>query len=46
VYDSDLKRKVSATSSFQKMASGKALNEETNFDVGVNIVFVGLMVKK
>ncbi|MDH6312995.1 DNA sulfur modification protein DndD [Parabacteroides sp. PFB2-10] len=40
VYDSDLKRKVSAASSFQKMASGKALNEETNFDVGVNIVFV------
>lgn len=40
VYDSDLKRKVSATSSFSKMASGKALNEETNFDIGVKIVFV------
>ena len=40
VYDSDLKRMVSASSSFQKMASGKALTEETNFDVGVNITFV------
>ncbi|GAB6394233.1 MAG: hypothetical protein MdMp024_0545 [Bacteroidales bacterium] len=40
VYDSDLKRPVNASSSFQKMASGKALNEETKFDVGVNIVFV------
>jgi DNA sulfur modification protein DndD len=40
VYDSDLKRKVSASSSYQKMASGKALNEKTNFDIGVNIVFV------
>ncbi|MDR2654031.1 MAG: hypothetical protein LBB39_01840, partial [Mycoplasmataceae bacterium] len=40
VYDSDLKRKVSASSSYQKMASGKALNEQTNFDIGVNIVFV------
>jgi DNA sulfur modification protein DndD len=40
VYDSDLKRMVSASSSFQKMASGKALHEKTNFDVGVNIVFV------
>jgi DNA sulfur modification protein DndD len=39
VYDSDLKRMVSASSSFLKMASGKALNEKTNFDVGVNIVF-------
>lgn len=40
VYDSDLKRMVSASTSFQKMASGKALNEETNFDVGVNITFI------
>lgn len=40
VYDSDLKRMVSASSSFPKMASGKALNEETNFDIGVKIVFV------
>jgi len=40
VYDSDLKRMVSSSSSYQKMASGKALNEKTNFDVGVNIVFV------
>jgi DNA sulfur modification protein DndD len=40
VYDSDLKRMVNASSSFQKMASGKALNEETNFIVGVNITFV------
>jgi hypothetical protein len=39
VYDSDLKRMVSASSSFFKMASGKALNEETNFDIGVKIVF-------
>ena len=28
VYDSDLKRMVSASSSFQKMASGKAINEK------------------
>jgi DNA sulfur modification protein DndD len=40
VYDSDLKRMVSASTSFQRMASGKALNEETNFDVGVNITFI------
>lgn len=40
VYDSDLKRMVSASSSFLKMASGKALNEETKFDVGVKIVFI------
>ncbi|MDR2652865.1 MAG: hypothetical protein LBC68_11245 [Prevotellaceae bacterium] len=40
VYDSGLKRKVSASSSYQKMDSGKALNEQTNFDIGVNIVFV------
>lgn len=40
VYDSDLKRMVSALSSFIKMASGKALNEKTNFDIGVKIVFV------
>jgi len=40
VYDSDLKRMVSATSSFQRMASGKAMNEETNFSMGVNITFV------
>lgn len=40
VYDSDLKRMVNATSSFQKMASGKALNEETNFDMGINITFI------
>ncbi len=40
VYDSDLKRMVCASSSFSKMASGKALNEETNFDIGVKIVFV------
>lgn len=40
VYDSDLKRIVSAASSFQKMASGKAILEETNFDMGVNIIFV------
>jgi len=40
VYDSDSKRMVSAASSFQKMASGKAINEETNFDMGVNIIFI------
>ncbi|HEY5590774.1 MAG TPA: hypothetical protein VIK55_07115 [Paludibacter sp.] len=40
VYDSDLKRMVCASSSFPKMASCKALNEKTNFDIGVNIVFV------
>jgi DNA sulfur modification protein DndD len=39
VYDSDLKRMVSASSSFQKMASGKALSEETKFEMGVNITF-------
>jgi DNA sulfur modification protein DndD len=40
VYDSDLKRMVNAPSSFIKMASGKALNEETNFDIGINITFI------
>lgn len=40
VYDSDLKRMVNAPSSFIKMASGKALNEETNFDIGTNITFI------
>lgn len=40
VYDSDLKRMVNAPSSFLKMASGKALNEETNFDIGINITFI------
>lgn len=40
VYDSDLKRIVNAASSFQKMASGKAILEETNFEMGVNIIFV------
>ncbi len=40
VYDSDLKRMVSANSSFQKMASGKVINEETNFNMGVNITFL------
>ncbi|MBK7107514.1 MAG: hypothetical protein IPH62_19780 [Ignavibacteriae bacterium] len=40
VYDSDLKRMVNATSSFQKMASGKAFQEETNFEMGVNITFI------
>lgn len=40
VYDSDLKRMVSASTSFQRMASGKVLNEETNFDIGVNITFI------
>jgi len=40
VYDSDLKRMVNAPSSFKKMASGKALNEETNFDMGINITFI------
>jgi len=39
VYDSDLKRMVNASSSFKKMASGKALNEESNFDMGINITF-------
>lgn len=39
VYDSDLKRMVPASSSYEKMASGKAINEGTNFDIGVNIVF-------
>jgi len=47
VYDSDLKRMIGENSSikmdsayFQKMASGKAINEESNFDMGVNITFV------
>ena len=40
VYDSDLKRIVNAASSFQKMASGKAILEEPNFEMGVNIIFV------
>lgn len=40
VYDSDLKRMVNASSSFKKMASGKALNEESNFDMGINITFI------
>ncbi|MDP3443672.1 MAG: hypothetical protein Q8T08_12505, partial [Ignavibacteria bacterium] len=40
VYDSDLKRMVNAQSSYKKMASGKALNEETNFDMGINITFI------
>ncbi|MCL4481647.1 MAG: hypothetical protein M1445_03330 [Bacteroidetes bacterium] len=40
VYDSDLKKMVTAASSFLKMASGKAINEESNFDMGVNITFV------
>lgn len=40
VYDSDLKRMVSASSSYQKMASGKALNEKINFDIGVKIIFI------
>ncbi len=39
VYDSDLKRMVDASSSFQKMASGKALSEKSKFNVGVNITF-------
>ena len=39
VYDSDSKCMTSATSSFEKMASGKALNEESKFDMGVNITF-------
>lgn len=40
VYDSDLRRMVSADSSFFKMASGKAMNVGDNFDMGVNITFV------
>jgi DNA sulfur modification protein DndD len=40
VYDSDLKRMVNAPSSFMKMASGKAMNEETNFEIGINITFI------
>lgn len=40
VYDSDLKRMVNAPFSFKKMASGKALNEESNFEMGVNITFI------
>ncbi|MCL2311148.1 MAG: hypothetical protein FWC41_01475 [Firmicutes bacterium] len=44
VYDSDLKRMIGGNSMdsayFQKMASGKAINEESNFDMGVNITFV------
>lgn len=39
VYDSDLKKMVPAVSSFQKMASGKAINENVDFDMGVNITF-------
>ena len=46
VYDSDLKRMISDTSSpkldscyFPKIASGKAKSEETEFDMGVRIVF-------
>jgi len=40
VYDSDLKRMVNAGTSLIKMASGKALTEETLFDMGVNIKFI------
>ena len=39
IYDSDLKRMVNASSSFNKMASGKALNEELYFEMGVQITF-------
>jgi DNA sulfur modification protein DndD len=39
VYDSDLKRPVRAASSFLRMASGKAINEENKFEMGVNITF-------
>lgn len=40
VYDSDLKRQEGATSSFLKMASGKAKCEETDFKMGVRIVIM------
>lgn len=47
VYDSDLKKIISDTSSikldskyFNKMASGKALILNQNFDMGVNITFI------
>lgn len=40
VYDSDLKRMINAQSSFIKMASGKAINEEYNFEMGIKIIFI------
>jgi len=39
VYDSDLKQIVDAPSSLKKMASGKALNEESHFEMGIKITF-------
>ncbi len=39
VYDSDSKKTEQAKTSFSKMVSGKAKSEETEFDMGVKIVF-------
>jgi DNA sulfur modification protein DndD len=39
VYDSDSKKTEQAKVSFSKMVSGKAKTEETEFDMGVKIVF-------
>ena len=40
VYDADLKRMEKGTTSYNKMASGKAILEENDFDMGTKIVFV------
>ena len=34
VYDSDSRRMVNAETSYLKMASGKAINQDENFDMG------------
>ncbi|GHV27444.1 hypothetical protein FACS1894176_09370 [Bacteroidia bacterium] len=39
VYDSDTKKTEQVKTSFSKMVSGKAKSEETEFDMGVRIVF-------
>ena len=39
VYDSDIKAFTDANESLTKMASGKAKSEDTNFKVGVKVVF-------
>lgn len=45
VYDSDSRRMVNAETSYLKMASGKAINQDENFDMGVNIVFINDGIK-
>lgn len=40
VYDSDTRKMENADSSYSKMASGKAINQDENFDMGVNITFI------